>query len=64
MTNASVSPVIEAQLAVEKEKLARAKRLHPSQFEPTIERKTLGGWLADFKTAQRSSRRKVQGSAA
>jgi hypothetical protein len=58
------SPIIEAQLAVEKEKLARAKKLHPSQFRPTIGRKTLGGWLNEFKTAQRMGNQKVQGSAA
>jgi hypothetical protein len=64
MANVGVSPIIEAQLAVEKERLARAKKLHPSQFQPTIGRKALGGWLAEFKTAQRSSNQTVQGSAA
>jgi hypothetical protein len=46
--------MIQAQLAVEKENLKRAKRLYPSQFEdaPDTGRKALGGWITEFKKAR------------
>jgi hypothetical protein len=49
--SASISPIIEAQLAVEKAKLKRAKQLHPSQFQDAPGRKALGGWITEFKKA-------------
>jgi hypothetical protein len=50
---ASVHPIIEAQLAVEKAHLERAKLLYPSMFQkPPDEPKALGGWIREFKKAR------------
>jgi hypothetical protein len=60
----SAGATSKAVLQCKKALANESKKLHPSQFQPTIGRKTLGGWLNEFKTAQQMGNQKVRGSAA